>query len=120
MAGADLPSRAIREQIGSAVNIVVQQSRMRDGTRKVVSIAEILGTTGDQVNLQEIFAFRQTGVDEDGNVKGYFTATGVIPHFLEYMVQSGEGLPEDIFQVTPQAELEVVTDPDSDTTEAAI
>jgi len=120
MAGADLPSRAIREQIGSAVNIVVQQSRMRDGTRKVVSIAEVIGTTGDQVNLQEIFAFRQTGVDEDGNVHGYFTATGVTPYFLEYIAQSGEGIPEDIFQPSPQPELEVVSESDPETTEAAL
>jgi pilus assembly protein CpaF len=121
MAGADLPSRAIREQIGSAINIVVQQSRMRDGTRKIVSISEVLGTTGDQVNTQEIFSFRQTGVDEDGNVEGYFTATGVIPHFLEYMSQSGEGVPEDIFKPAPQAELEVVPGADSDAeTQAAV
>jgi pilus assembly protein CpaF len=98
MAGAELPSRAIREQIGSAVNIVVQQSRLRDGTRKVVSITEVLGCEGGEVQLQEIFAFRQSGLDEDGKVLGHFTPTGTIPHFLEHLASEGEGLSEEMFQ----------------------
>jgi len=98
MAGAELPSRAIREQIGSAVNIIVQQSRLRDGSRKVVSISEVLGCEGGEVQLQEIFAFRQTGLDEDGKVEGGFTPTGVLPHFLEHLATEGEALPEEIFQ----------------------
>jgi pilus assembly protein CpaF len=97
MAGAELPSRAIREQIGSAVNIIVQQSRMRDGTRKIVSITEVMGTDGEHVRLQEIFAFRQTGLDEDGKVLGGFAATGTIPHFLEHLEAEGEGVPVEIF-----------------------
>jgi pilus assembly protein CpaF len=69
MAGADLPSRAIREQIGSAVNLIVHQSRLRDGTRKVVSICEVIGSDESGVQLQEIFTFKQTGVDpESGKV----------------------------------------------------
>ncbi|HEX4579621.1 MAG TPA: CpaF family protein [Candidatus Dormibacteraeota bacterium] len=98
MAGAELPSRAIREQIGSAVNIIVQQSRMRDGTRKVVSITEVLGTDGEHVVLQEIFAFRQTGLGEDGQVLGGFAPTGVVPHFLDHLEAEGEGVPVEIFQ----------------------
>jgi pilus assembly protein CpaF len=98
MAGAELPSRAIREQIGSAVNIIVQQSRLRDGSRKVVSITEVIGCEGGEVQLQEIFAFRQTGIDEDGTVAGGYTPTGVIPHFLEHLTTEGEGLPEEMFQ----------------------
>ena len=98
MAGAELPSRAIREQIGSAVNIVVQQSRLRDGTRKIVSITEVLGCEGGEVQLQEIFAFRQSGLDEDGKVMGHFTPTGTIPHFLEHLASEGEGLSEEMFQ----------------------
>ena len=98
MAGAELPSRAIRDQIGTAINIIVQQSRLRDGTRKVVSITEVLGCDGGEVQLQEIFAFRQTGIDDDGKVIGGFTPTGVIPHFLEHLAAEGEGLPEEIFQ----------------------
>jgi pilus assembly protein CpaF len=97
MAGAELPSRAIREQIGSAVNIIVQQSRMRDGTRKIVSITEVLGTDGEHVQLQEIFAFRQTGLGEDGTVLGGFVATGTVPHFLDHLEAEGEGVPVEIF-----------------------
>jgi pilus assembly protein CpaF len=98
MAGADLPSRAIREQIGSAVNIVVQQSRLRDGSRKIVSITEVLGCEGGEVQLQEIFAYRQSGLDEDGKVIGHFTPTGTMPHFLEHLASEGEGLSEEMFQ----------------------
>jgi pilus assembly protein CpaF len=98
MAGAELPSRAIREQIGSAVNIIVQQSRMRDGTRKIVSITEVMGTDGEHVRLQEIFAFRQTGLDEDGRVLGGFAPTGVIPYFLDHLEAEGEGVPVEMFQ----------------------
>ena len=100
MAGAELPSRAIREQIGSAINVIVQQSRLRDGTRKIVSIAEVLGYDGERVRLQDIFAFKQTGVDGDGRVLGQLTPTGVIPQCLEHLAASGEGL--DISTFTPQ------------------
>jgi pilus assembly protein CpaF len=97
MAGADLPSRAIREQIGSAINVVVQQSRLRDGSRKVVSITEVVGCEGGEVQLNEIFAFRQTGIDEDGKVIGSFAPTGATPHFLEHLASEGEELPAEIF-----------------------
>ncbi|HXA28650.1 MAG TPA: CpaF family protein [Candidatus Angelobacter sp.] len=97
MAGAELPSRAIREQISSAINIIVQQSRLRDGTRKVVSIAEVLGYDGERVQLQDIFVFKQTGVDGDGHVLGQLTPTGVIPQCLEHLAASGEGLDVSIF-----------------------
>jgi pilus assembly protein CpaF len=97
MAGAELPSRAIREQIGSAINVIVQQSRLRDGTRKVVSIAEVLGYDGERVQLQDIFVFKQTGVDGDGHVLGQLTPTGVIPQCLEHLAASGEGLEISIF-----------------------
>jgi pilus assembly protein CpaF len=101
MAGAELPSRAIREQIGSAVNIIVQQSRLRDGSRKVVSITEVLGCDGGEVQLREIFTFRQAGLDEDGKVIGAFTPTGAIPHFLEHLASEGEQLPPEIFEPVP-------------------
>ncbi|HZS14026.1 MAG TPA: CpaF family protein [Candidatus Dormibacteraeota bacterium] len=97
MAGAELPSRAIREQIGSAINVIVQQSRLRDGTRKIVSVAEVLGYDGDRVQLQDIFVFKQTGVDGDGRVLGQLTPTGVIPQCLEHLAASGEGLDAEIF-----------------------
>jgi pilus assembly protein CpaF len=99
MAGAELPSRAIREQIGSAVNVIVQQSRLRDGARKIVGITEVLGTDdNNDVKLQDLFAFRQTGIDEEGHVIGSFMPTGNIPTFLEYLRSSGERVPETIFQ----------------------
>jgi pilus assembly protein CpaF len=97
MAGAELPSRAIRDQIGSAINIVVQQSRLRDGSRKVVSITEVLGSEGGEVQLREIFTFRQAGISEDGAVVGHFTPTGATPHFLDYLASEGEDLPAEMF-----------------------
>ncbi|HVC40595.1 MAG TPA: CpaF family protein [Candidatus Saccharimonadales bacterium] len=98
MAGAELPSRAIREQIGSAVNVIVQQSRLRDGTRKVVSITEVLGCVNNEVKLQDIFTYKQVGVDEDGKVVGSYMPTGVMPTFLDHLTTSGEQLSEDVFQ----------------------
>jgi pilus assembly protein CpaF len=98
MAGAELPTRAIREQIGSAVNLIVHQSRLRDGTRKVVSITEVMGTDEDAVRMQEIFTFKQHRVDEDGNVIGVFTPTGAMPQCMEHLIASGEGVPESMFQ----------------------
>jgi pilus assembly protein CpaF len=98
MSGAELPSRAIREQIASAVNIIVQQSRLRDGTRRIVSITEVLGTGPDGVVMQEIFAFKQTGVDpETGKVIGELAPTGVVPEALDRLSAEGEGLSEEMF-----------------------
>jgi pilus assembly protein CpaF len=98
MAGAELPSRAIREQIASAVNVIVHQSRLRDGTRKVVNITEVLDFDGQRVETQDIFVFKQTGVDEDGRVLGSHVATGVVPSFLEHLHASGENVDVSIFQ----------------------
>ncbi len=101
MAGAELPSRAIREQIGSAINLIVHQSRLRDGTRRVVSITEVLGTKDGEVNLQEIFTFRQRGVDaESGAVIGDMVTTGNVPFALETLRAEGEALPEEMFAAT--------------------
>ncbi|HXA43377.1 MAG TPA: CpaF family protein [Candidatus Solibacter sp.] len=100
MAGAELPSRAIREQIASAIDIVVQQSRLRDGTRKVVNITEVVGIEGEKVQIQDIFIFKQTGVDADGKVEGYFTATGIVPECMEYLLESGEEVPLSVFDPT--------------------
>ncbi|HEY8740373.1 MAG TPA: ATPase, T2SS/T4P/T4SS family, partial [Candidatus Dormibacteraeota bacterium] len=98
MAGAELPSRAIREQISSAIDIVVQQARMRDGTRKITNIAEIIGIESERVKLQDIFIYRQTGVDGEGRVVGYFTATGIVPQCMEHLLESGEEVPQSIFE----------------------
>jgi pilus assembly protein CpaF len=92
MAGADLPSRAIREQIASAINLIVHQSRLRDGTRRITNITEVLGFKQDRVELQDIFVFKQTGVDEDGNVLGTLMPTGVVPQCMERLIAFGEGV----------------------------
>ena len=100
MAGMDLPAKAIREQIASAVNLVVQQSRLADGSRKVTSITEIVGMQGDVVTMQEIFGFRRTGMDKNRKVIGKFVATGFIPKFIDELEQQGIKIPRGIFSVT--------------------
>jgi pilus assembly protein CpaF len=97
MAGFELPAKAIREQVASALNVVLQLSRMSDGTRKVVSASEITGMEGDVVVMQEIFAFEKRGVDRDGKVLGEFRATGVRPKFLDAIHAAGIHLPAEIF-----------------------
>ena len=89
MAGFELPSNAIREQIASAVDIIVQQSRLSDGSRKILQITEITGKEQDVILLQDIFEFVQTGIDKDGKVQGYHTATGNIPYFVDEMRKNG-------------------------------
>ena len=98
MAGMDLPSRAIREQIASAVDVIVQISRMSDGTRKVTSITEVVGLEGAQIVMQELFAFSQTGVDGDGKVIGRHRPTGSVPTFFEQLKARGMKLDPAIFQ----------------------
>ncbi|HEY8313879.1 MAG TPA: ATPase, T2SS/T4P/T4SS family [Candidatus Baltobacteraceae bacterium] len=89
MAGFDLPVRAIREQIASAVDLVVQSARLRDGSRKIVSICEIVGMEGDVVTMQEVVKYTMHGVNEDGSVIGKFEYTGVQPHSLRRFDESG-------------------------------
>lgn len=100
MAGMDLPAKAIREQIASAVNLVIQQSRLSDGSRKVTSITEIVGMQGDVVTMQEIFGFKKTGLDPNKKVLGKFVATGFIPKFIDELEQQGIKIPRGIFSVT--------------------
>lgn len=83
MAGYDLPSTAIREQVASAIDLIVQQTRLGDGTRKIVKIVEITGRENDVIQMQDIFEFQQTGIDENGNIQGEYRATGNIPFFIE-------------------------------------
>ena len=99
MAGMDLPAKAIREQIASAVNLVVQQSRLADGSRKVTSITEIVGMQGEVVTMQEIFGFRRTGMDKNRKVLGKYVATGFIPKFIDELEQQGIKIPRGIFSV---------------------
>jgi len=97
MAGVSLSPQAVRQQIGSAINVMIQVSRLTDGTRKVVSIQEITGMEGDTITMQEIFGFKQTGVSEDGKIKGHYYATGLVPHFNIRLKAFGVGLPENMF-----------------------
>lgn len=98
MAGMDLPVRAIREQIASAVQLVVHESRMRDGSRKVVSITEIQGMEGDIITMSEIFTFEQTGIEE-GRVIGRLRPTGIRPKFIGEIQAAGIMLPPAIFGI---------------------
>ena len=97
MAGFDLPSKAIREQIASALNVIIQLSRMSDGTRKVVTVSEVTGMEGDVVVMQDIFVFEKRGVDRDGKVLGEYRATGVRPKFLDAVHAAGIHLPANVF-----------------------
>ena len=89
MAGFELPSTAIREQIASAVDIIVQQSRLSDGSRKILQISEITGREGDVILMHDIFEFVQKNIDKDGKINGYHTATGNIPYFIDEMRKNG-------------------------------
>ena len=95
--GMELPSKAIREQVASAVDIVVQQTRFSDGSRKVVNITEITGTEGDMVQMQDIFRFQQEGYDDEGRVKGHYHATGRVPEFYEDLRKRGLAVDMSIF-----------------------
>jgi len=97
MAGMDLPVRAIREQIASAVDLIVQQSRLRDGSRKVTHLTEVQGMEGDIITLQDIFVFDQTGCDDKGKVIGRYKPTGIRPKFLEKLSSNGINLPNETF-----------------------
>ena len=98
MANVNLPDKAMRTQIASAIQVVVQQARMSDGTRKVTGISEITGMEGDIITMQEIFRFDKLGVSEAGRVLGRFVATGVRPKCCERLRASGVQLPTDMFE----------------------
>lgn len=97
MSGMDLPIKAIRDQISSAVHLVVQQSRFSDGSRRVTAISELTGMEGDIIQMQEIFKYQQEGFDENGRVKGHFMATGRVPEFYEELQQRGIAVDMSIF-----------------------
>ena len=98
MAGMDLPSRAIREQVSSAIDVVVHQDRMRDGSRKVVNITEVSGMEGDVITMTDIFIYEQTGV-ENGQIVGRLRPTGLRPKFMDKIEASGIHLPPSIFGI---------------------
>lgn len=97
MSGMELPIKAIREQVSSALDLVVQQSRLKDGTRKVVNISEVVGMEGDTITLQDLFVFRQEGLDSSGKITGRFVSTGIRPGFLEKLTSNGILVKDDWF-----------------------
>jgi len=98
MGGTTLPDKAMRQQIASAIHLVVQQTRLADGTRKVTSISEITGMEGDVITMQEIFVFEKAGLNKDGKVVGRFRATGVRPKCSERLKAAGILLPTEMFE----------------------
>ncbi|MGI6308989.1 MAG: CpaF family protein [Dethiobacteria bacterium] len=98
MAGMDLPLRAIREQIASAIDLIIQQSRLPDGSRKIVKVTEVAGMEGDIITLQDLFVFEQAGFNERGRITGKHVPTGIIPRCMEKLQAYGENLPTDLFE----------------------
>jgi pilus assembly protein CpaF len=98
MSGLNLPEKAIRQQSASAINIIVQISRLSDGTRKVMSISEITGMEGDVVTIQEVFAFKKSGIAENGNVLGEFLPSGIRPRCTEQLMTAGIQVPTSMFR----------------------
>jgi pilus assembly protein CpaF len=97
MSGLDLPARAIRDQIASAVQLVVQQSRMQDGSRRITYVTEICGQEGTEFITRDVFRFEQTGLSPDGKVQGQFRPTGHVPAFVKNLPNFGIQVPEEIF-----------------------
>jgi len=100
MAGIEMPLKAVRSQISSAVNVIVQASRLQDGSRRMTSITEITGMEGDVISMQEIFRFQRVGLTPDNKIIGHFTATGVRSHFSERFRLWGYDLPSSIYEPT--------------------
>ncbi|MFY9246285.1 MAG: CpaF family protein [Roseicyclus sp.] len=98
MAGIEIPLKAVRAQISSAVNLIVQASRLQDGSRRMVSITEVTGMEGEVVSMQEVFRYQRTGLKPDGTIIGHFTACGVRSHYAERFRQWGYDLPSSIYE----------------------
>ena len=97
MAGMELPLRAIRQQVASAIDLIVHQERLRDGSRKIVQCSEVVGMEGDTIVMQDIFRFEQTGIDEDGKVLGELLPTGLRPRINDRIIDAGIQLPPTVF-----------------------
>jgi pilus assembly protein CpaF len=98
MAGMELPVRAIREQVASAIDMIIHQERMRDGTRKIVKVTEVQGMEGDVITMSDIFEFEQTGL-EAGKVIGRIRPTGLRPKFIDKIEGAGIHLPPSVFGI---------------------
>ena len=103
MAGFEMPVRAIREQMSSAIELILQQSRLKDGSRKITYITEVQHMEGDVITTQDLFRFEQTGMDADGKLTGHFVSTGMQPSFMEKFQTNGVELPEDFFMPDEEA-----------------
>ena len=98
MAGIDLPVRAIREQVASAVDLIVHQTRFKDGTRRITHVTEVVGMEGDVITLQDIFLFdHSAGFDETGRSLGTLRSTGISPRFVEKLSRHGITIPPGLF-----------------------
>lgn len=97
MAGFEMPIRAIREQVSSAIELILQQSRLKDGSRKITYITEVQHMEGDVITTQDLFRFEQTGMDENGKLTGRFVSTGMQPGFMDKFQVNGVSLPDDFF-----------------------
>jgi pilus assembly protein CpaF len=103
MAGMDLPLKAIRQQVASAINLIVQLNRLKDGSRKVTSISEIIGMEGDMITAQEIFVFEAKGADADtGRIVGDFKPSGIRPQIINRLFEMGIPLPEGLARIFPE------------------
>jgi pilus assembly protein CpaF len=98
MAGVEMPIWVIRRQVASAIHLIVQVSRLRGGARKVIKITEVVGMEGDNLTTHDLFLFKQTGMDAQKRVQGYFHTTGIRPHHLEQLHAAGLSLPVEIFE----------------------
>jgi pilus assembly protein CpaF len=97
LSGLNIPNLAVRQYVASAIDVVIQLQRLLDGTRKIVSLQEIVGMEGGIVTMQEIFMFEQTGVTQEGNVTGRFRTTGVLPRFVDRFKAHGVPVPHEMF-----------------------
>jgi pilus assembly protein CpaF len=98
MAGIEMPIKAVRSQISSAVNLIVQASRLQDGSRRMVSITEVTGMEGEVISMQEVFRYQRVGLTPDNKIIGHFTATGIRSHYSERFRMWGYDLPTSIFE----------------------
>ncbi len=98
MGGLDLPIKAMRQQIASAVDLIIQANRLQGGPRKITSITEVLGMEQDIIIMQDVFRFKQLGIDQNGRAFGQFEATGVRPTFMARLEAAGIKLPSNLFQ----------------------
>jgi len=102
MANLNLPEKAVRQQMASAIQVIVQVSRMSDGTRRFTHISEIAGTVGDIVSMQDIFLFEKRGIGPNGKVLGRFVSTGIVPKFAERLRASGIPFDMNLLEVSEE------------------